>query len=84
MSIEEIWREYRTGLQAFLQSRMANAADVEDVLQEVLIKSHAGLAQLKSEKSIKAWIFQIARNAIVDHYRRSERSRRRTARSTSR
>ena len=73
MDIDTIWREYRQGLQRFLQSRIASPADAEDVLQDILIKSHQHLHTLTRENSIKPWLFQIAHRAIIDFYRKRGR-----------
>ncbi|WP_299011389.1 RNA polymerase sigma factor SigZ [uncultured Shewanella sp.] len=70
MTLEKIWNEYRLNLKAFLHTKIANEADVEDVLQDILIKTHQHLHTVRTETSVKAWLFQIARNAISDHYRR--------------
>ncbi len=69
MTIEEIWIEYGALLKGFLHSKISNQADVDDLLQEILIKSHKNLHGLKSEPSIKSWLFQIANNSIIDFYR---------------
>ena len=74
MDIEVIWQEYRSSLTRFLQSRISNSADVEDLLQEILIKSFTGLKSLKNTHSFKSWIFQIAHNVIVDYYRKKGQS----------
>ncbi|GLX82344.1 sigma factor [Thalassotalea eurytherma] len=41
INIENIWQEYRTSLKSFLQSKLNNKDDVEDILQEVLIKFYS-------------------------------------------
>ncbi|MGB1238854.1 MAG: RNA polymerase sigma factor SigZ [Pseudomonadales bacterium] len=69
MNIETIWGAYRTQLRAFVQQRLANSADVDDVLQEVLIKSHAKLSTLNEEHNIGAWLYQITNNTLIDFYR---------------
>lgn len=74
MSIEEIWRDYQSALTRFLHSRVSSADDVEDLLQDILIKSYKNLQNLKSEGSVKSWVFQIANNAIIDYYRRKAKS----------
>ena len=79
MSIETIWRDYRSALTRFLQSRVSNSDDVDDLLQEILLRSHKNLHTLKSEESIKSWVFQIANNVIVDHYRRKSKGQDLTA-----
>lgn len=73
INIESIWAEYRSGIQAFLRSRVSNADDVEDLLQEILIKTHEKLSSLRSDHSIKSWLFQIAKHSIIDYYRRNGR-----------
>ena len=70
MNIEVIWHEYRERLQRFLLSKVNNPADVEDLLQDILVKTYANLESLTSEESIKPWIFQIANNTIIDFYRK--------------
>ena len=70
MNIENIWHEYRSSLHAFLTSRLSNPADVEDLLQEILITSHNNLDKINAEESIKPWLFRVAKNALIDFYRK--------------
>lgn len=71
--LEEIWAEYRSALKAFLHSKIADTADVDDVLQDILIKTHKNMGQIRSKDSIKSWLFQVANNSIIDFYRRAGR-----------
>lgn len=75
MSIEEIWRDYQSALTRFLHSRVSSPDDVDDLLQEILLKSYKNLKTLKSEGSIKSWVFQIANNVIIDYYRRKAKNK---------
>ena len=75
MNLESIWREYSTSLRGFLYSRVSNDADVEDLLQEVLIKTHQNLDTVKSSEKIKPWLFQLTNNTIIDFYRKKGRSK---------
>ena len=74
MGFEDIWNEYRSGLKAFLYSKVSNPADVDDLLQEIMIKTYRNLNTVKSESSMKSWIYQISNNVIIDHYRKSGRT----------
>lgn len=74
MQIEDIWAEYASALRRFLLGKVANEADAEDLLQEILIKTHKNLATLKDKGSIKSWLFQIANNTIIDFYRKRGRT----------
>jgi len=73
MKIEDIWLEYRAILKRFLHGRISNEADVEDVLQDILIKTYNNLNAVKTQKNIKSWLFQIAHNTIIDYYRKQGR-----------
>jgi RNA polymerase sigma-70 factor (ECF subfamily) len=73
MKVEEIWLEYRSALKRFLHAKVANEADVEDLLQEILIKTYNNLDSVNTQKNVKSWLFQIARNTIIDHYRKNAR-----------
>lgn len=70
MKIEDVWSEYRTSIKSFLHSRISDADEVDDLLQEILIKTYSNLSSVKSEESVKSWLFQIANNTIVDFYRK--------------
>lgn len=73
--IENIWSQYRSGLKAFLHSRVSNPADVEDLLQEILIKTHNRLETLNDQTRLRPWLYQIASHSIIDFYRRDKSKR---------
>jgi len=73
MMLEKIWQEYRSSVRAFLYSKVSNAADVDDLLQDILLKTHQNLGNIRAEESIKSWLFQIANHTIIDFYRRNGR-----------
>ncbi len=68
-SVEEIWREYHTRLHAFIRSRVGDASDAEDILQDVFLRIHSRVRTLEDGTRLQSWMYQIARNAIVDYYR---------------
>jgi len=67
--IEHIWKEYHTKLHSFIQKRVGDASTADDILQEVFIRIISRIDTLKENNKIQSWIYQIARNAIIDHYR---------------
>jgi len=79
MNVEELWLEYRTVLKRFLHAKVANEADVEDLLQDILIKTYNNLDSVKKQKNVKSWLFQIANNTIIDYYRKNSRVPRATS-----
>jgi len=74
MNIERVWEEYRVDIKVFLHSRVANSDDVDDLLQDIVIKAHNKIHTVKSERSIKSWLFQIANRTIIDFYRKKNKS----------
>jgi len=75
VNLENVWQEYSASLKGFLQSRVSNNADVEDLLQEVLIKTHQNLHTVASSEKVKPWLFQLTNNTVIDFYRRKGRAR---------
>ncbi len=73
MDIKQIWQEYKHQLQRFLRSRVSNAEDAEDLLQEILIKTHQQLHTVQDPEKLRAWLFQVTRNAVIDYYRQSHK-----------
>jgi len=70
---QEIWNEVQSGLRAFIAKRVADEASVEDLSQEVFMRMQRGLGGLKDQSRLLSWIYQIARHAIIDHYRARDR-----------
>lgn len=50
--------------------RRANAADVDDLLQEIYMRMLKGLPALREEERFGPWVYRIAQNVLVDHHRR--------------
>ena len=69
----KVWEDYQMALKGFLHARVSNPADVDDLLQEILIRTFRHLPRLQSRDKLRAWLFQVARNATVDFYRRKGR-----------
>ncbi len=68
-SIERIWQSYHAGLRGFIRSRVGDESAADDILQEVFMRIHARIGSLEDGARIKAWIYSITRNAVVDYYR---------------
>ena len=60
-------------IRPFVERRVA-AADVDDVMQEILQRAHAGVDALDDDTRFAAWLHRVARNAIADHHRRRGRA----------
>lgn len=67
--LETVWQQYCCQLKAFIRNRVSDEKDVEDLLQEVFIRIHTHLSRMRDLNKLESWIYQITRNAIIDHYR---------------
>ena len=68
--LEVIWNQYRHRLLAFIRGRVGDESAADDILQEVFIRVHQHLCCLPQPDKLESWIYQIARNLIIDHYRK--------------
>lgn len=68
-TVEQIWNEYHSKLYAFIHKRVNNPSLADDIRQEIFLKIHSRIGTLTSANKIHSWIYQIARNTIVDYYR---------------
>ena len=66
---EKVWQEYHSRLRGFIKSRIADDTATDDILQNVFVKMYTGLASLKDATKLQSWLYQIARNAIIDYFR---------------
>jgi len=62
--------EARPRLRNFIRRRVPNEADVEDLLQEVFFEVLEAYRLMEPVQRWSAWMFRVARNRIVDRFRR--------------
>ena len=71
--IEILWERLHRTLYTFVRRRVSDKSAADDIVQEIFLKMHANLDQLRETNKVEGWIFQIARNAIADYFRRLSR-----------
>lgn len=54
----------------FIRSRVNSMEDAEDILQDVLFQFVSGYGAIDSIERATSWLFKVARNKIVDLYRK--------------
>ena len=67
--LDQIWHNSHANLLGFIRRRVGAADIAEDILQDVFVKAHSRLETLVSENRIHSWLYQIARNTIIDYHR---------------
>ncbi|MFO7633923.1 MAG: RNA polymerase sigma factor SigZ [Caldilinea sp.] len=71
VDFQAIYLDFDQRLRRFIQSKVADADAVEDILQDVYLRIHTHIDDLRDEERLESWIYQITRNAITDLYRRA-------------
>ena len=66
---EQVWQDYHSRLHQFILSRVNYNAEAEDILQDVFLRIHRRIDTLDESDHLQAWIYRIARNAVIDYYR---------------
>jgi RNA polymerase sigma-70 factor (ECF subfamily) len=64
-----IHQRFREELRGFVTKHVRNPTDAEDVLQKVFLNVHRSLMQSEPPENLRAWLYTIARNAVVDQAR---------------
>ena len=73
--MEEIYQLYFPMIYNYVFSRMMHRADTEDIVSHIFMKVFSNLRRFDPEKSaMKTWIFRIAQNVMIDHYRKQRAS----------
>ena len=66
---DELFTDLSERLRGFVGRRIGDSDAADDVAQEVLLRLHRSLGDLRVEDRLDAFAYRIARNAIIDHYR---------------
>lgn len=72
---EQMWRAVIAQLRAFVARRIADPGRAEDLVGEILLRIHRNLGSVDDRERLAHWVSRVARNAVVDEYRRAARSR---------
>src|SRR6266849_6901130 len=58
-----------------VQARMGNDPEIDDVVQQTVLKAFIHLAQFRSDASFRTWLIRIALNEVTQNWRRRLASR---------
>jgi RNA polymerase sigma-70 factor (ECF subfamily) len=62
-----LYRRYHHTLVRFFRNKVTG--DLEDLVQQTLLKSFEGRGRLRSQRSFRSYLFGIAYRTLADHYR---------------
>ena len=67
------WNQVRNELKGFVFKKVKDKALTEDIVHDVFLKVQGKIQQVRETEKLFGWIYQITRNTIVDHYRKSKK-----------
>ena len=76
LPFDEVYRVHADAVFRFCASQLRDLATAEDVTADVFASAFASYARVKPDADgLRPWLFRIARNAVIDQYRREGRRR---------
>jgi RNA polymerase sigma-70 factor, ECF subfamily len=69
LSTEQLYTAYHSELRLFIRSKVKDMDIANDLLQEVFLKVHTKLHQLRQKDKVRSWLFRISRNVVNEYYR---------------
>jgi len=73
--VGRLYTAYASVLMRFFMQRGVSGDEAQDVLQVTFMKIVGGINSWSGEGPARAWIWQIARNCLTDHFRKDTRFR---------
>ncbi|MGE0757998.1 MAG: RNA polymerase sigma factor SigZ [Pirellulaceae bacterium] len=73
-STDAIWANLSSDLRRFIRRRVSDDHLADDLLQETFLRVHRKIGTLQESDRLAAWVYQIARNVVHDHYRKTANS----------
>lgn len=72
LNLDELYQYYFNDIYRFLLSLSHDHHIAEDLLQETFFRAYLYLENYEDEH-VKTWLFTVARNTFIDHYRKEKR-----------
>ena len=68
--VADLFRRHASRLRGYFMRQRVSREQADDLVQDVFVNVIRHCANFRGESSIVTWIWSIARNVLVDHYRR--------------
>jgi RNA polymerase sigma-70 factor (ECF subfamily) len=69
-----VWKTYELELTNFVGSKLYDKSSISDVMQEIAIKIYKNIDALNTIENLRAWIYKVARNTIIDFYKQNSKT----------
>jgi RNA polymerase sigma factor (sigma-70 family) len=74
-AFEELYSRYRQRISAYVHGMVGDHGRAEDITQDVFISALRRMRESERPIAFKPWIYEIAKNACIDDFRRVRRAR---------
>ena len=68
-AFEQLYSRYKQPLYQYMMNSCESDATASELFQEVWVRVIKARGTFKNESPFNAWLFRIARNILIDHYR---------------
>lgn len=68
-AFEALYQRHRRGLYRYVLHSCGNEADAGEIYQDIWLKVVNGREAYQADAPFTAWLYRIAKNRLVDHYR---------------
>ncbi len=69
--LEQLYLDHHEALSSFLKAKSGDSVLVADMVQDTFLKLYAFLNSGKELTNPRGWLFRVARNILIDHYRKN-------------
>jgi RNA polymerase sigma factor (sigma-70 family) len=73
-AFEALFNRYHRQLASYIRSFLKDGDQIADVLQQVYIQLYLSLPTLRTDVSLRGWLFQVAHSRCLDELRRRRRA----------
>ncbi len=74
VAFERLYARYQRPIGGFVGGMVRDSGRTEDIVQEVFLSAFRRLQATEQPVVFRPWLFEIARNASIDHFRRAQRA----------
>jgi RNA polymerase sigma-70 factor, ECF subfamily len=71
-AVEIFYQQYSSGILKYLKRKLPKEEDAQEILNDVFLDAIEDLPTLTEQVNVKAWLYQIAHNKMVNFYRKKK------------
>lgn len=71
-ALADLYEAYFGRVYRFVYYRVSHRETAEDITEDTFVKAFAGVKNLQATAAFEGWLFQIARNLVIDYYRKKK------------